>query len=82
MRTTLTLDEDVAARLSVEARRSGRSFKDTVNDALRAGLEVRRKRTPIVPFRVRAKDLGPSLVAANLDSVARLLEDVDGARTP
>lgn len=82
MRTTLTLDEDVAARLTVEARRSGRTFKETVNDALRAGLEVRRKRAPVVPFRVRAKDLGPTLVTASLDSVARLLEDVDGARTP
>jgi len=82
VRTTLTFDEDVAARLSVEARRSGRSFKDTVNDALRAGLEVRRKRAPVIPFRVQAKDLGPSLVVANLDSIARLLDDVDGARAP
>jgi hypothetical protein len=28
MRTTLTLDEDVAAKLKAESRRAGRSFRD------------------------------------------------------
>jgi hypothetical protein len=35
VRTTLTLDEDVAAKLRAEARKTGRSFRDTVNDARR-----------------------------------------------
>jgi hypothetical protein len=34
MRTTLTLDDDVAAKLRAETRRSGRSFRDTVNETL------------------------------------------------
>jgi hypothetical protein len=38
MRTTLTLDDDVAAQLRRLARESGRPFKQVVNDALRAGL--------------------------------------------
>jgi Ribbon-helix-helix protein, copG family len=38
MRTTLTLDDDVAARLRQLARQTGRPFKQVVNDALRAGL--------------------------------------------
>ncbi|PYS27035.1 MAG: hypothetical protein DMF75_21135 [Acidobacteria bacterium] len=38
MRTTLTLDDDVAAKLDADARRSGRSFKETVNHYLRLGL--------------------------------------------
>lgn len=38
MRTTLTLDDDLAVLLRRKARESGRSFRDVVNDALRAGL--------------------------------------------
>jgi len=38
MRTTVTLDADVAAQIEAERRRSRRSFKDVVNDALRRGL--------------------------------------------
>lgn len=40
MRTTLTLDDDVAEKLRQLAQRSGRSFKDVVNDALRRGLST------------------------------------------
>ena len=38
MRTTLTLDDDVERELREETRRSGRSFKEIVNEALRRGL--------------------------------------------
>jgi hypothetical protein len=38
MRTTLTLDDDVAAALTAEVRETGRTFKDVVNATLRAGL--------------------------------------------
>jgi hypothetical protein len=38
VRTTLTLDKDVAERLRQEMRRSARSMKACVNDALRRGL--------------------------------------------
>ncbi|MFO7781771.1 MAG: antitoxin [Spirochaetia bacterium] len=40
MRTTLTLDEDVATRLRELSRLTQRSFKETVNDVLRAGLNT------------------------------------------
>ncbi len=40
MRTTLTLDDDIAAKLKAEARRSGRSFKAAVNDLLRLGPSI------------------------------------------
>jgi hypothetical protein len=39
MRTTITLDEDVAVRLERLQREQGRSFKDIVNTTLRAGLD-------------------------------------------
>ena len=38
MRTTLTLDDDVEKELREAARKTGRPFKEIVNDALRRGL--------------------------------------------
>jgi predicted transcriptional regulator len=38
MRTTLTLEDELARRLKELARREGRSFKEVVNAALRRGL--------------------------------------------
>ena len=59
MRTTLTLDDDVAQVLRETARNSGRSFKEVVNETLRHGLAT--DATPIrrVPrFRVQPKACG------------------------
>jgi hypothetical protein len=38
MRTTITLDDDVAAKLKELAHRRRASFKETLNDVLRKGL--------------------------------------------
>ena len=38
MRTTLTIDDDLAGLLKQRARQSGVPFKEAVNRALRAGL--------------------------------------------
>lgn len=80
MRTTLTLDDDVAAKLKSEARRSSRSFRDVVNDALRRGLTGRREARHSIPFKVMARDLGDLRPGVNIDSVSDLLEQVEGAR--
>lgn len=39
MRTTLTIDDDVSRKLKAEERRTGLSFKEVVNAALRRGLQ-------------------------------------------
>lgn len=77
MRTTLTLDDDVAAQLEREMRASGKSFKRTVNDALREGLARRRESGAVEPFVVQARALGlvPGLDYAN---VGELLEVAEG----
>ena len=77
MRTTLTLDEDVAAKLKSETRRSGRPFRDVVNDTLRRGLAagVVRQREP---FRVVTRDLGRLRPGLNLDNVSDVLEQIEG----
>lgn len=41
MRTTLTLDDDLAMILKRTAEESGRPFKEVVNEAIRAGLSGR-----------------------------------------
>ncbi len=78
MRTTLTLDEDIAAKLKAEARRSGRSFKETVNEALRRALVVPQGVRPDGPFRVVTRDLGGLRPGISLDNIADVLEQVEG----
>jgi hypothetical protein len=59
MRTTLTLDDDVAHRLSELSRLTGASFKQVVNETLRAGLQGAEKPAPsLPPFRVTPKAAG------------------------
>ena len=77
MRTTLTLEDDVAARLKEEMGRTGRSFKETVNEILREGLRSARTREPDRPFVVRARDLG-SRPGVDFDNISELLEQGEG----
>ncbi|HYN07306.1 MAG TPA: CopG family transcriptional regulator [Vicinamibacterales bacterium] len=78
MRTTMTLEKDVAARLEQVARKRGQSFKAIVNDALRAGLAVLDKPAGRrAPFHTSGFDLGPSLVG-NMDDVEGVLARVEG----
>lgn len=78
MRTTLTLEDDVAARLAEEQEKRGASFKDTVNAVLRAGLDAASRRPASrKPFRTRGFDLGPSLVGS-LDNIAEVLARIEG----
>jgi len=76
MRTTLTLDDDVAVKLKAAAK--DRPFRTVVNEALRAGLMALEKRAPArKPFRTRGFNLGASLVGS-LDNVEEVLSRVEG----
>jgi hypothetical protein len=77
-RTTLTLEEDVAARIQSEARRLGRPFKAVVNELLRFALNARRAARPRTAFKVKPRDLGlqPGL---EYDDIGGLLEQVEGS---
>ena len=77
MRTTITLDKDVAARLDQLVRRRKRPFKVVVNEALRAGLAAIDQPPVTRPFRTTGFDLGPSLVGS-LDDVEGVLARVEG----
>jgi Ribbon-helix-helix protein, copG family len=78
MRTTLTLDSDVAERLKQEIRRTGRGLKRVVNDALRHGLglsgkPVRAKRFEVIPL-----DLGIK-AGVDPDRMNQLVDELDAA---
>jgi hypothetical protein len=55
MRTTLTLDSDVAAKLKEEARRRGISFKEVVNSNLRRGLAG--NQSAAAPYRIEPRPM-------------------------
>ncbi len=74
MRTTLTLDEDVAALLNKEVRKSGEPFKQIVNRFLRLGL-MASKQPVRKPFKVTPINLG---LPRDFDKVEDLIEYLEG----
>ena len=79
MRTTLSLDKDVAAALERLRKTRKASLKDVVNEALRRGLEqmASPQAAPRKPFRTRAASLGRCLVG-NVDNVSEVLAVAEG----
>jgi hypothetical protein len=79
VRTTVTIEDDVAVRLEREQRRRRASFKDVLNEVLRAGLDAaeRREQAQRTPFKTKGFDLGPSLVGS-LDNVEEILSRAEG----
>lgn len=76
MRTTVTLDPDVAAKLKETARDSGISFKEALNTTVRRGFERSKEKAP--PYRVRAQDLGVR-PGVNLDKALQLAGELEDA---
>jgi hypothetical protein len=76
MRTTLTLDDDVAALLEQMRAARGSTFKQVVNDALREGLARLSSPAEPHPFHTRAVDLG-NCFYPNLDNVWDVLDEVE-----
>jgi hypothetical protein len=79
VRTTLTLDDDVATKLRAESRRAGRPFRDIVNETLRRGLAAQPRGAQRQGFKVMARDLGDLRPGVALDNVAESIEQVEGA---
>jgi hypothetical protein len=78
MRTTITLDDDVAALLQRLRKRSDRSLKELINAALREGLpRLMEKPSKRRRFRVRPLQVGKCRLPA-LDDVAEALAAAEG----
>jgi hypothetical protein len=75
MRTTVTLDPDVEARLREVAQEKGISFKEALNSAVRAGLMATRERRE---YRTPSRSLGlrPGI---NLDKALQAAGDLEDA---
>lgn len=75
IRTTITLDDDVVERVKRESRMRGASFKQTLNDLLRAGLAEKPKARR--PFKIKPMNMGyyPHL---NYDKIEQLIERAEG----
>jgi hypothetical protein len=71
MRTTVTLDDDVAAAVDSLRRERSIGLSEAVNELVRAGL--RTKSTPR-PFRQRTHALGPGIDVTNVAEAIELLE--------
>ncbi len=74
MRTTVTLDPDVQNLLKDAAHRSGKPFKVTLNDAIRAGLRPQRSAQAAVP-QWPVFDMGQPLV--DLTKAMALADELD-----
>lgn len=74
MRTTVTLDDDLFAKLKDDAHDRGVSFKTAVNEALRAGL--RGPSTPAEPYRITPVRMG-DFDGRNLDKALQLAAELE-----
>ena len=72
----LTLEPDVAARLKQEIRRSGKSLKALVNEALRLGLGLSRKTGRAPRFEVQPHSFGFK-PGVELDRMNRLVDELE-----
>jgi hypothetical protein len=77
VRTTLTIDDDIAVLVQQEVRRTGDSFKGTVNRLLRRGIMAEDSKAERKPFVVE-----PLFMSAppgqNYDNIEALLEELEG----
>jgi hypothetical protein len=75
MRTTVTLDDDVAAQLEHLMKVQGLGFKEALNRVLRRGFE-RGTAAPRERYRLRSFETGAPLIP--LDDVADALAVAEG----
>jgi hypothetical protein len=76
MRTTITLEKDVERMLREVMHRSRKSFKETLNAAVRAGLGGKQVEPKARKFRVKARPLG---LRSGIDptSFNKLVDDLE-----
>jgi hypothetical protein len=80
VRTTLTIDDDVAVELERLRRARDASLKDVVNEALRRGVRdmaepPKRKK----PFRTKSFDCGRLLIDS-IDNIWEVLDQIEGEK--
>jgi len=79
MRTTLTLEDDLASALKERSERTGESFKAVVNATLRRGLEADLAPPAARRYRLEPDSLGGTVREVDLDKALRLADALEDA---
>lgn len=79
MRTTLTLDPDIAAKAKRGAAQLGKPFKEVINAALRIGLDEVLEPPKARPYRTEPRAMGLR-EGFSYDNIADLLAQAEGER--
>jgi hypothetical protein len=74
MRTTLTIDDQLVRALRDAAHKSNKSFKEVLNETLRAGLAAKNIPSKARPYRLRPINMGPVAGDFNLDKALQLAD--------
>ncbi len=74
MRTTITLDDDVAAAVDQRRRESDKGISEVVNDLARKGLTVKEPRKPFVQ---RTHPVGITIDVSNVAEAIAYAEGED-----
>jgi hypothetical protein len=77
MRTTLTIDDKLAAALKKRAFETGKSFKEVVNEVLRTGLTANQTLPKPKPFKVKPVSMGQPLPGINLVKANQLAGELE-----
>jgi hypothetical protein len=76
MRTTLTLEPEVAGRIRREVRRTGKALKVVVNEALKRGLGMQGRAPRAPAFRVAPRAFGIK-PGVDLDRLNQVVDELD-----
>ncbi len=77
MRTTLTIDDQLAKALKEAAHQSGRSFKEVVNETLKAGLAAKKAPGKARSYRLKPVSMGHVAGNFNLDKALQLADALE-----
>jgi hypothetical protein len=73
----LTIDDDIAALVEAEVRRSGRPYKAVVNELLKLGLTAKRRPQATRTFKVTPRAMGLG-AGRSYDKISTLLDELEG----
>ena len=79
MRTTLTLDDEVAVELKRLAYEQDKPFKRVVNETLRAGLGAGQAPSPARRYRIKPAKMGVPRAGVDLTRALRLADGFEDA---
>lgn len=77
MRTTLTIEDEIGTALREKAFRSGRTFKEVVNETLRDGLAAGTAAPKARRYRLKPASLGGAVPGIDLDKALRLADALE-----